>query len=103
MASLCQFLKSHKNAQNSYLAGMIAVIPVKRRRPRQTEENAILNDFSHDYKICVAKDDTVEEIKVCFKAFLEDAQKFITKLPVQNYANEKEQCHELAEDQKSDY
>ncbi|KAJ4451893.1 hypothetical protein ANN_03371 [Periplaneta americana] len=39
-------------------------LSVLRRGPRQTEQNARLNEFSYDYKICVVRDETVEEIRV---------------------------------------
>lgn len=59
-----------RNEQNSYLSGLISIKPVARRRPKKALEEARLNDYSYDYKVRVVRNDKVEEIKVCHKAFL---------------------------------
>lgn len=59
----------NRNEQNSYLAGLISVKPVERRRPQKPLEEARLNDFSYVYKVRVVRDGKVEELRVCFKAF----------------------------------
>lgn len=57
-------LLSH-DEQNSYLAGLMTVMPVKQRRPRQNETTATLHDASYSYRVRVHDRD----IPVCAKAF----------------------------------
>lgn len=57
------------NEQNSYLAGLIIVLPVAQRRSRQPEEYARLNQCSYSYRVRVKEGNSVEEVPVCFKAF----------------------------------
>lgn len=57
------------NAQNSYLAGLISLHPVSRRRPRLDENQARLNDSSYSLKVRVVREGSAVEIPVCFKAF----------------------------------
>lgn len=52
--SALNLLGSH-DAQNSYLCGLITVIPVQRRRPRS--ENSRLNDASYSYKVRAMQND----------------------------------------------
>lgn len=52
-----------------YLAGLVVVVPVARRRLRQPEEFAVMNHCSYPYRVRVKKGFTIEEIPVCFKAF----------------------------------
>lgn len=59
----------NRDAQNSYLAGLISVKPVQRRRPKKSLEEARLNDFSYEYKVRVVRNEKVEELRVCFTAF----------------------------------
>ena len=61
---------SDRNAQNSYLAGLISLIPVERRRPRQPAQDARLHDFSYVYKVRVLREGKIEKVNVCFKAFM---------------------------------
>lgn len=56
--------------QNLYLVGLMAVVPVQRRRPRQAENNAKFHDAYFAYKIRIKRDGVAKEIDVCFKAFL---------------------------------
>lgn len=58
-----------RNAQNSFLAGLIGVHAVKRRRSRGEEENAPLHDYSYTYKVRVVRENSLEEIPVCIKGF----------------------------------
>lgn len=57
------------NEQNNYLAGLINVNSISQRRPRQPEDIAKLHDCSYSYRVRVKKQDCVEDIAVCFKAF----------------------------------
>lgn len=57
------------DAQNSYLAGLISIFPVSRRRPRQDESQARLNDSSYAYKVRVVREGSAVEVPVCFKGF----------------------------------
>lgn len=58
-----------RNAQNSYLAGLIGVHAVKRRRPRSEEQDASLHDYSYTYKVRVVRENCLEEVPVCSKGF----------------------------------
>jgi hypothetical protein len=57
------------NEQNSYLAGLIVVLPVANHRPRQPEVDARLNQCSYSYRVRVKKEGFLVDIPVCFKAF----------------------------------
>lgn len=59
-----------RNSQNAYLSALVSVNTVKRRRPRQAEQDATLNTFSYTYKVRVSRETCLEDIQVCFKAFL---------------------------------
>lgn len=58
--------------QNSYLAGLITLIPVQRRRPRKPEnEVENFNQSSYKYRVrCANEADDAQDIQVCYKAFL---------------------------------
>lgn len=60
--------------QNSHLAGLITVVPVKRRRPRCAEiDVSRFNDASYAYRVRCNLDDEDENIvdtQVCYKDFL---------------------------------
>lgn len=60
---------SDRNSQNSYLAGLISVEHVKRRRPRKDNNEANLHDFSYSYKVRITAENKITEIPVCFNAF----------------------------------
>lgn len=54
--------------QNSYLTGLISVIPIQRRRNRKPENEVThFNQSSYKYRVRVAGDC---DIQVCYKAFL---------------------------------
>lgn len=55
--------------QNSYLSGLISIIQIKRRRSRKPEECASYHDSGYSYRLRIKRNDQVEEIPVCFKAF----------------------------------
>lgn len=57
------------NEQNSYLCGLISILPVKQRRPRVGSENAKLKDCSCKYKVRGLLDGVATEFDVCRKAF----------------------------------
>lgn len=59
--------------QNSYLAGLITVVPVQRRRPRLAEAQVPkFNDASYTYRVrCRAPDnENMMDIQVCYKALI---------------------------------
>lgn len=55
--------------QNTYLSGLIAVLPVARRRPRKAE-GARQNRAAYKYRVRARIDGIVKEIDVCRKAFI---------------------------------
>ncbi|KAG8289755.1 hypothetical protein J6590_103595 [Homalodisca vitripennis] len=59
-----------RNAQNSYLAGLITVHSVELRRPRNDVAIARLNDYSYSYKVRVLRDGKIVEVSVCYGGFL---------------------------------
>lgn len=58
-----------RNEQNSYLASLITVQQVLRRRVRGNEEYANLHDCSYGYRVRVVRDGIANDIPVCFKGF----------------------------------
>lgn len=46
------------------------MLPIKKRRPRKSEDEAKLRDSSFQYKVRVKRGDQIEEIPVCLKAFV---------------------------------
>ena len=63
-------LKS-RNEQSLYLACLIRVHNVKKRRPTETEEEAKFFEKTYTYKVRIRSDgDQFEELPVCYKAFL---------------------------------
>lgn len=70
---LCDFnLLEDRNRQNSFLCGLITTLPVVRRRPRQSENSVTgnLKDYSYVYKVRIVRNNTLEEIQICQKAFI---------------------------------
>lgn len=67
-----QFNLLNYNEQNSYLTGLINIVPVQQRRPRNDKNIARFNDASYRYKIRVNQGSTniSEDFDVCYKAFL---------------------------------
>lgn len=57
------------NSQNSFLAGLITVLPVMRRRPRKNEEEARTNSASFSYRVRICEDGKINDVPVCVKAF----------------------------------
>lgn len=64
------------DAQNSHLAGLIAVLPVLRRRSRKPSIER--HDATYRYKVRVKRENAIPEIAVCSSAFT--AMHGITKL-----------------------
>lgn len=62
-------LKSN-DEQNSYLCGLISVLPVRRRRPRKAEEEANLRTAVFSYRIRFIVNNFPEEIQVCRQTFM---------------------------------
>lgn len=58
------------NEQNSYLCGLIAVLPIRRRRPRKNEVEANLRSATFVYKVRFRIDDSLKEVDVCKQAFM---------------------------------
>lgn len=56
--------------QTIHLAGLISVFEISRRRPRQNENEASFRQKTFKYKVRVFKNDNLEEVYVCQKAFL---------------------------------
>lgn len=56
--------------QNSYLCGLISIVPVKNRRPRLNEENARLRDAVALYKIRYLHENKLTELEVCRDEFM---------------------------------
>lgn len=65
-------LLSSVSDQNAYLAGLISVVEIQQRRPRQNDDNAKYHDMSYCYRVRYIDFDskTVKETQVCYKAFL---------------------------------
>lgn len=63
---------SSYNEQNSYLAGLITVVPIKRRRPRKpADEINRFNQSSYKYRVRVSYQERgICDVQICFKAFL---------------------------------
>lgn len=55
--------------QNSYLCGLISILPVQKRRPRANIENAKLKDVTCKYKVRDSVNGVITEFGVCRKAF----------------------------------
>lgn len=59
-----------RNAQNSYLCGLITLTDIQRRRPRKQESIANLRDHSYKYKVRIKEGESVKELQVCQSAFI---------------------------------
>lgn len=62
-------LSSH-DEKNSYLCSLISVLPVRRRRPRNDEEQANLRSASFGYRVRAKIGNSVKEVEVCRNAFM---------------------------------
>ncbi|CAH1114871.1 unnamed protein product [Psylliodes chrysocephalus] len=63
-------MKSH-HEQNTYLSGLINVIPVQRRRPRKYERDAKFREATYKYRVRIVNENNiVEDIEVCRNAFI---------------------------------
>lgn len=58
-----------RNEQNAYLASLITVHTIRRRRSRRDEEYASLHDCSFGFRVRVIREGVAQEIPVCNKAF----------------------------------
>ncbi|CAH1101787.1 unnamed protein product [Psylliodes chrysocephalus] len=56
--------------QNVYLCGLISCKTIQQRRPRKSEDTALLYDKSYSYHVKINRDADILEIPVCYKAFL---------------------------------
>ncbi|CAH1112596.1 unnamed protein product [Psylliodes chrysocephalus] len=56
--------------QNSYLCGLISIVPVKNRRSRVDEENARLRDVVALYKIRYLHENKLNELEICRDEFI---------------------------------
>ena len=59
-----------KDLQDSYLCSFIICKPVLRRRSRKEDQESQPNNSSYSYIIKFMKDETLESLTVCYKAFL---------------------------------
>ena len=57
------------NEQNSHLASLISLQNIQQRRPRQDEDIASLHDCGYGYRVRVKRNEKIEEVPVCAKAF----------------------------------
>lgn len=57
------------NEQNSHLASLISLQNIQQRRPRQDEDIASLHDCAYGYRVRVKRNEKIEEVPVCAKAF----------------------------------
>ncbi|KAL1490172.1 hypothetical protein ABEB36_012909 [Hypothenemus hampei] len=62
---------SSHDEQNSYLAGLISVLPVARKRPRKPDETANFRPARYTYRVRVTCSENVStrDVIVCAKAF----------------------------------
>ncbi|XP_022207917.1 uncharacterized protein LOC111064490 [Nilaparvata lugens] len=58
------------NEQNSYLCGLISIVPVQKRRPTVAIESAKLRDVTCKYKVRAVQNEKVCEWLICRKAFI---------------------------------
>lgn len=58
------------DAQNLYLSGFVECNLVKQRKNRKPAEEATFHSYSYKYKVRVLKNGSVNNIPVCYKAFL---------------------------------
>lgn len=56
--------------QNSYLCGLISVLPIQRRRPRKPENEARFNEAVYKFRVRNMVDGIAAEVVVCRKAFI---------------------------------
>lgn len=56
--------------QNKYLGGLIAVLPVQRRRGRKDDSDTRFNHASYAYRVRANIDGAIQDIRVCYKAFM---------------------------------
>ncbi|CAH1110827.1 unnamed protein product [Psylliodes chrysocephalus] len=61
-------LLGDKAKQNSYLGGLITLLPVKQRRPRNADSRHTAASFS--YRVRGIKDNVSCDVQVCLKAFM---------------------------------
>jgi len=58
------------NRQNEYLGGLITILPVVQRRSRKDPNEAKFNDSSYSYRLRSYVNGALQDIAVCYKAFL---------------------------------
>lgn len=65
-------LLENRNSQNRHLAGLISMLPIRRRRPRKGEDSANLRSNAFCYKIRVQNEENngFQEMLVCQQAFI---------------------------------
>lgn len=65
-------LLENRNSQNRHLAGLISMLPIRRRRPRKSEDIANLRGSAFRYKIRAKNEenDGFHEMSVCQQAFI---------------------------------
>lgn len=63
-------LMESTDKQNSYLCGLISIVPVRNRRPRLSEEKARLRDVVALYKIRYLYENKLTELEVCRDEFI---------------------------------
>ncbi|XP_057657380.1 tigger transposable element-derived protein 4-like [Diorhabda carinulata] len=67
---LKKFVMCNTDKQNSYLSGLITVLPVMRSRPQKNEAESRLNNASFSYRVRLIEDGITRNVPVCLKVFL---------------------------------
>lgn len=68
---ICNFNNMQNyDEQNVYLAELIEIRPVARRRPRKAQDETDLHVSSYRYKVRIFREDKTIEVQTCYKAFL---------------------------------
>ncbi|KAG8319799.1 hypothetical protein J6590_083778 [Homalodisca vitripennis] len=63
-------LMASSDEQDTYLSGLISVVPVARRRNRKPEEEARKNEATYKYRVRGRIEGETKEYDVCKKAFV---------------------------------
>lgn len=58
------------NRQNAYLGGFITILPIVQRRSRKDPNEAKFNDSSYSYRVRSYVNGALQDIAICYKAFL---------------------------------
>ncbi|KAG8308514.1 hypothetical protein J6590_108027, partial [Homalodisca vitripennis] len=101
------------NAQSSYLAGLISVLPVNRRRSREADQAAArTHDCTIGYRERISRNEGNRDVQVCKKAFMavhgitkrrltniQDSLKKLGVSPRDKRGSHKDRAHKLSPEQ----